>query len=58
MKIPLRDPRKEELVDKSGQKRERNQKGIVINLRAIEGEDGQLKFRLGKNTPDRLSDLN
>ena len=51
MKIPLRDPRKDELIDKSGQKRERTQKGIVINLRAFEDENGQLKFRLGKNTP-------
>jgi len=58
MKIPLRDPRKEELVDKSGKIREQNQKGIVINLRAVEDKDGQLKFRLGKSTPDRLSDLN
>jgi len=58
MKIPLRDPRKDELLDRSGQKKERNQKGIVINLRAIEDEDGQLKFRLGKSTPDRLSNLN
>jgi hypothetical protein len=58
MKIPLRDPQKDNLPDKSGQKRERTPKGIVINLRAIEDKDGQLKFRLGKSTPDKLSDLN
>jgi hypothetical protein len=58
MKIPLRDPQKDNLPHKSGQKKERTQKGIVINLRAIEDKDGQLKFRLGKSTPDKLSDLN
>lgn len=58
IKIPLRDPRKDELVEKSGKIREQNQKGIVINLRAVEDKDGQLKFRLGKSTPDKLSELN
>lgn len=50
MRIPLRNPRKDELITNIDEKRARSLKGIVINLRAVDGEDGKVKIRLGKRT--------
>ncbi|MDO8994578.1 MAG: AsmA-like C-terminal region-containing protein, partial [Daejeonella sp.] len=50
MRIPLRNPRKDELITDIDEKRERSLKGIVLNLRAVDGEDGKVKFRLGKKS--------
>lgn len=50
--IPLRNPGKEDVTDKRAAKKNRDLKGIVINLRALDGEDGKVRFRLGKNAPD------
>lgn len=52
IKIPLRNPQKDQLTLESDLKRERELKGIVINLRAIDGENGNVRFRLGKNAPE------
>lgn len=52
IKIPLRNPKNDELIFDKGLKRERDLKGIVINLRALDGENGKVRFRLGKNAPE------
>jgi hypothetical protein len=50
LKIPLRNPRKDELIIDMDQKSARSLKGIVLNLHATDGDDGQVKIRLGKKT--------
>ena len=50
LKMPLRNPRKDELIIDMDQKRARSLKGIVLNLHATDGDDGQVKIRLGKKT--------
>lgn len=50
LKIPLRNPRKDELITDMDEKRDRSLKGIVLNLHATDGDDGQVKIRLGKKT--------
>lgn len=50
LKIPLRNPRKDELITDMDQKRARSLKGIFLNLHATDGDDGQVKIRLGKKT--------
>jgi hypothetical protein len=50
MLIPLRNPRRDELITDADEKRERSLKGIVLNLRAVDGEDGKVKIRLGKKS--------
>jgi len=52
IKIPLRNPGKDEQIEERTARKDRDLKGIVINLRALDGEDGKVKFRLGKNAPD------
>lgn len=52
IKIPLRNPGKAEAEDAKLTARERDLKGIVINLRALDGENGKVRFRLGKRAPD------
>lgn len=51
IRIPLRNPGKDEEISDKALKRERDLKGIVINLRALDGDDGKVRFRLGKKTP-------
>lgn len=53
IKIPLRNPGKDEPVESSNiPTKDRDLKGIVINLRALDGENGKVRFRLGKRAPD------
>ncbi|WP_026898041.1 AsmA family protein [Daejeonella oryzae] len=48
LQIPLRNPEKDKYIT-DPEERERNaKKGIVINLRAQDGEDGKVKFKLGR----------
>ena len=55
MRIPLRNPRKDELITDLDEKRERSLKGIVINLRAVDGDEGKVKIRLGKRSDKALN---
>ncbi len=48
MQIPLRNPKKDELIFDKEEKARRSKKGIVINLRAVDEGDGKVKFKLGK----------
>ena len=52
IKIPLRNPGKDELIKDKNLKKERDLKGVVLNIRALDGENGKVKFRLGKKAPD------
>ncbi|MGB4399879.1 MAG: AsmA-like C-terminal region-containing protein [Daejeonella sp.] len=52
IKIPLRNPGKDEATEVKVARKDRDLKGIVINLRALDGEDGKVRFRLGKNAPE------
>ena len=52
IKIPLRNPGKDEVADAKTPTKDRDLKGIVINLRALDGENGKVRFRLGKRAPD------
>ncbi|SKB29449.1 AsmA family protein [Daejeonella lutea] len=53
IKIPLRNPGKDIPVASSNiPTKDRDLKGIVINLRALDGENGKVRFRLGKRAPE------
>ena len=52
IKIPLRNPGKEDPANDRDLKKDRDLKGIVINLRALDGEHGKVRFRLGKKAPE------
>jgi hypothetical protein len=52
--VPLRNPKRDEdIVDKE-EKRSRRKRGMVLHLRARDGEDGKVKIRLGskKDKPE------
>ena len=48
LQVPLRNPEKDKYVIDPQEKERRSKKGIVINLLAIDGGDGKVKFKLGK----------
>jgi hypothetical protein len=53
--IPLRNPKKDELVEDDSIRLERSTRGIVIHLRATDGKDGKVNIgivRSGKRHPD------
>ena len=43
--VPLRNPKKDELVWDDSLKAERQMKGLVLHLRAVDGEDGKVKIK-------------
>lgn len=48
LRVPLRNPKKDELVTDVEELQKRRKSGIVINLHAVDGEDGKVKMKLGK----------
>ncbi|MBO9154421.1 AsmA family protein [Chitinophaga sp. GCM10012297] len=48
LRVPLRNPKKDELVTDVDELQKRRKSGIVINLHAVDGEDGKVKMKLGK----------
>lgn len=48
MKIPLRNPKGDELITDNKELKKRRNRGIVLNLHAVDGEDGKVKIKLGK----------
>jgi hypothetical protein len=48
LRVPLRNPKKDELVTDIEELHKRRKSGIVINLHAVDGEDGKVKMKLGK----------
>ena len=51
LSIPIRNPGKDVFLPDS-LKAKRLTRGIVINLNAVDGEDGRVKFKLGKSKDD------
>jgi hypothetical protein len=47
MRIPLRNPKKDEFLEQ-GEKDKRILRGIVLNLKAVDGEDGNVRIKMGK----------
>ncbi|WP_345078016.1 AsmA family protein [Nemorincola caseinilytica] len=45
MDIPLRNPKKDELVVDDELRQERSMQGIVLHLRAVDGPDGKVKIK-------------
>lgn len=50
--VPLRNPKKDELITDDTLKAERQMKGIVLHLKAIDGEDGKVKIKWAKKDKD------
>ncbi|MGX5819203.1 AsmA family protein [Chitinophaga lutea] len=48
LQVPLRNPKKDELVTDAEELQKRRTKGIVVNLHAVDGDDGKIKLKLGK----------
>jgi hypothetical protein len=48
LQVPLRNPKKDELISDAEELRKRRKSGIVVNLRAVDGDDGKVKLKLGK----------
>lgn len=48
LKVPLRNPKNDELSGDAVELTKKQKKGIVVNLRAVDGDDGKVKFKLGK----------
>lgn len=46
--VPLRNPKKDELIADPDEKQEKMRKGIVLYLKAIDGEDGKVKIQWNK----------
>ncbi|WP_256012570.1 AsmA-like C-terminal region-containing protein [Desertivirga xinjiangensis] len=57
LSIPIRNPGKDVFLSDS-LKEKRLKRGIVINLNAVDGEDGRVKFKLGKSNDDDDDDAN
>ena len=49
LQVPLRNPKRDSMIVDKAEKDRRAKKGIVINLHTVEGPDGKIKFKLGKN---------
>lgn len=56
LQVPLRNPKKDELVSDADELRKRRKSGIVLNLRAVDGEDGKVKLKLGKGKEDTANE--
>ena len=44
--VPLRNPKKDEPLIDDGQKTARDMKGITVHLKAVDGDDGNVKIKL------------
>ena len=50
--LPLRNPKDDYLIANMMEREERRYKGIVLNLRIVDGEDGKTKIKLGKGSDE------
>lgn len=48
MEIPIRNPKKDELIEDKELKEKRSRRGIILYLKAEDGEDGKIKIRWNK----------
>ncbi len=56
LKVPLRNPKKDELVTDADELRKRRKSGIVINLNAVDDGSGKVKLKLGKGKDDTTNE--
>ncbi|PUZ20639.1 AsmA-like C-terminal region [Chitinophaga costaii] len=47
--VPIRNPKKDRDVADDTERRKRSRKGIVLHFNAVDGADGKVKLKLGKN---------
>ena len=52
--IPLRNPKKDELIMDDSLKAERQMKGLVLHLRAVDGEDGKVVIKWNRKENEAL----
>ena len=52
VKIPLRNPEDDLKIANFNEREAQRYRGIVINLRVIDGDDGKTKIKLGKSSDD------
>jgi len=52
VRLPLRNPKDDYLIANMIQREELRYKGIVLNLRIVDGEDGKTKIKLGKGSDE------
>lgn len=57
VKIPLRNPKDDYLNANWQQRKELRYKGIVLNLRVVDGEDGKTKIKLGKASEEASEEV-
>lgn len=54
--IPLRNPKKDELILDEGDRHESNMQGLVLHLKAVDGDDGKVKIKWNRKNEDVGSD--
>ena len=57
VKIPLRNPKDDYLIANMQQREELRYKGIVLNLRVVDGEDGKTKIKFGKASGEESEEV-
>lgn len=55
--LPLRNPKDDYLIANMMEREERRYKGIVLNLRIVDGEDGKTKIKLGKGSDEESEEV-
>lgn len=50
--IPLRNPKKDELILDEDERHESNMQGLVLHLKAVDGEDGKVKIKWNRKNED------
>lgn len=53
--LPLRNPKKDELIENDELRHQRNMKGIVLHLKAVNDEDGKVKIKWNKPDKDKTA---
>jgi hypothetical protein len=54
--IPLRNPKKDELILDEDERHESNMQGLILRLKAIDGDDGKVKIKWNRKNEDVGSD--
>ncbi|MBG6233735.1 hypothetical protein IWX76_000290 [Pedobacter sp. CAN_A7] len=47
--IPLRNPKKDKLIEDAAERREKRMRGLVLRIVAVDGEDGKIKLKWNKD---------
>jgi hypothetical protein len=54
--IPLRNPKKDELILDEDERHESNMQGLILHLKAIDGDDGKVKIKWNRKNKEVGSD--